>query len=85
MNAPRPEASDNDTQANLGKFSRIASGGTFVMSGVIPGSSSDAFPPSRITDLEVELNDEDEFLLSWTAPGNDYDTGKGNIFFPMLG
>lgn len=89
MNAPRPEASDNDTQTNLGKFSRIASGGSFVMSGVpvnpAPGNSSDFFPPSRITDLEAKLNDEDEFLLSWTAPGNDYDKGKGNIFFPMLG
>lgn len=84
MNAPRPEASDNDTQANLGKFSRIASGGSFVMSGVVSGTS-DAFPPSRITDLDAKLNDEDEFHFSWTAPGNDYDKGKGNIFFPMLG
>ncbi|XP_058032882.1 calcium-activated chloride channel regulator 1-like [Ahaetulla prasina] len=80
MNAPRPEASDNDTQANLGKFSRIASGGTFVMSGVTSGSPSDAFPPSRITDLEVKLNDEDDFLLSWTAPGNDYDKGKAEKY-----
>ncbi|KAL7984944.1 hypothetical protein Chor_003514 [Crotalus horridus] len=80
MNAPRPEASDNDTQTNLGKFSRIASGGSFVMSGVVPGSSLDAFPPSRITDLEAKLNDEDEFLLSWTAPGNDYDKGKAEKY-----
>ncbi|KAK9404090.1 epithelial chloride channel protein-like [Crotalus adamanteus] len=80
MNAPRPEASDNDTQTNLGKFSRIASGGSFVMSGVIPGSSLDAFPPSRITDLDAKLNDEDEFLLSWTAPGNDYDKGKAEKY-----
>ncbi|XP_070605135.1 calcium-activated chloride channel regulator 4 [Erythrolamprus reginae] len=80
MNAPRPESSDNDTQPSLGKFSRIASGGTFVMSGVTPGSSSDVFPPSRITDLEAKLNDEDYFLLSWTAPGNDYDTGKAEKY-----
>ncbi|XP_032073794.1 calcium-activated chloride channel regulator 1-like [Thamnophis elegans] len=80
MNAPRPEASDNDTQANLGKFSRIASGGSFVMSGVTPGNPSDVFPPSRITDLEAELNDEDEFLLSWTAPGNDYDIGTAEKY-----
>uniref|UniRef100_A0A8C5SSK5 Chloride channel accessory 1 n=1 Tax=Laticauda laticaudata TaxID=8630 RepID=A0A8C5SSK5_LATLA len=80
MNAPRPEASDNDTQANLGKFNRIASGGTFVMSGVPSGNTSDAFPPSRITDLEVKLNDENDFLLSWTAPGNDYDKGKAEKY-----
>ncbi|KAM3840700.1 calcium-activated chloride channel regulator 4 [Vipera latastei] len=79
MNAPRPEASDNDTQANLGKFSRIASGGSFVMSGVVPGTS-DAFPPSRITDLDAKLNDEDEFHFSWTAPGNDYDKGKAEKY-----
>ncbi|XP_070797176.1 calcium-activated chloride channel regulator 4 [Pituophis catenifer annectens] len=80
MNAPRPEASDNETQANLGKFSRIASGGSFVMTGVTSGSPSDVFPPSRITDLEVKLNDEDDFLLSWTAPGNDYDKGKAEKY-----
>ncbi|XP_039176965.1 calcium-activated chloride channel regulator 1-like isoform X1 [Crotalus tigris] len=79
MNAPRPEASDNDTQTNLGKFSRIASGGSFVMSGVHK-NSSDVFPPSRITDLDAKLNDEDEFLLSWTAPGNDYDKGKAEKY-----
>ncbi|KAM6458584.1 calcium-activated chloride channel regulator 1-like [Liasis olivaceus] len=80
MNAPRPEGSDNDTQANLGKFNRIASGGSFVMSGVTSGSPLDVFPPSRVTDLEVKLSDEDEFLLSWTAPGNDYDKGKAEKY-----
>ncbi|KAG8132609.1 putative Calcium-activated chloride channel regulator 1 protein [Naja naja] len=80
MNAPRPEASDNDTQANLGNFNRITSGGSFVMTGVPPGNTADAFPPSRITDLEVKLNDEDDFLLSWTAPGNDYDKGKAEKY-----
>ncbi|XP_063154284.1 calcium-activated chloride channel regulator 1-like [Candoia aspera] len=79
MNEPRPEASDNDTQANLGKFSRIASGGSFVMSGV-PPNPPDHFPPSRVTDLEVKLNGEDGFLLSWTAPGNDYDKGKAEKY-----
>uniref|UniRef100_A0A670YA91 Chloride channel accessory 1 n=1 Tax=Pseudonaja textilis TaxID=8673 RepID=A0A670YA91_PSETE len=80
MNAPRPEASDNDTQANLGKFNRIATGGSFVMSGVPSGNIPDAFPPSRITDLEVKLNDENDFLLSWTAPGNNYDKGKAEKY-----
>ncbi|XP_053101851.1 calcium-activated chloride channel regulator 1-like [Hemicordylus capensis] len=80
MNPPRPEASNDEIQANLGSFSRIASGGSFVMAGV-PASPKDVFPPGKITDLEVELvNDTDEFLLSWTASGNDYDTGKAEKY-----
>ncbi|XP_053101853.1 calcium-activated chloride channel regulator 1-like [Hemicordylus capensis] len=75
-NAPRPKASDDVIPANLGNFNRIASGGSFVMAGV-PTSPKDVFPPVKITDLEVELvDDAEEFFLSWTAPGNDYDTGK---------
>ncbi|XP_061489543.1 calcium-activated chloride channel regulator 1-like [Rhineura floridana] len=82
MNAPRPEVSEDEIQADLGNFSRVASGGSFVVAGVPPaGSPSDVFPPCRITDLEVELaDDDDEFLLSWTAPGNDYDTGKAERY-----
>ncbi|XP_053101852.1 calcium-activated chloride channel regulator 1-like [Hemicordylus capensis] len=80
MNPPRPEASDDEIQANLGSFSRIASGGSFVMAGV-PPSPKDVFPPGKITDLDVELvNDTDEFLLSWTASGNDYDTGNAEKY-----
>uniref|UniRef100_A0ABM5G8N3 Calcium-activated chloride channel regulator 1-like n=1 Tax=Pogona vitticeps TaxID=103695 RepID=A0ABM5G8N3_9SAUR len=80
MNAPRPEVSEDEIQTNLGDFSRTASGGSFVMSGVPPGTPPDVFPPCKINDLEVEINDEDEFLLSWTAPGNDYDIGKAERY-----
>ncbi|KAH0618446.1 hypothetical protein JD844_017657 [Phrynosoma platyrhinos] len=76
LNEPKSEPNEDEIQANLGSFSRTASGGSFVMSGVPTGISPDVFPPSKITDLEVELNEDDEFLLSWTAPGNDYDSGK---------
>ncbi|XP_053107070.1 calcium-activated chloride channel regulator 1-like [Hemicordylus capensis] len=80
MNPPRPEVSDDKIQADLGNFSRIASGGSFVMAGV-PANPKDVFPPGKITDLEVELvGDAGEFLLSWTAPGNDYDTGKAERY-----
>lgn len=81
MNTPRPEVSEDEIQPDLGNFSRIASGGSFVLTGAPPSSSSppDVFPPCQITDLEVQLED-DEFLLSWTAPGNDYDIGKGMTF-----
>ncbi|KAF7234719.1 Calcium-activated chloride channel regulator 1, partial [Varanus komodoensis] len=75
MNAPRPEPSPDDMEAQLGRFSRTASGGSFVMSGV-PAVPTDVFPPCQITDLEVQLDDDDQFLLSWTAPGDDYDLGQ---------
>ncbi|XP_062992750.1 calcium-activated chloride channel regulator 1-like isoform X2 [Elgaria multicarinata webbii] len=80
MNPPRPEPSEDDIEANLGKFSRTASGGSFVMANVPPGNPPDIFPPCKITDLEVELKDDDEFLLSWTAPGGDYDEGKAERY-----
>nr|XP_060628644.1 calcium-activated chloride channel regulator 1-like [Anolis sagrei ordinatus] len=80
LNAPKPEPSEDDIQANLGSFSRTTSGGSFVMTGVPPGIPPDVFPPSKITDLEVELNEDDVFLLSWTAPGNDYDSGKAERY-----
>ncbi|XP_015272193.1 PREDICTED: epithelial chloride channel protein-like [Gekko japonicus] len=78
MNTPRPEVSEDEIQPDIGNFSRIASGGSFVLAGAPPSGSSpppDVFPPCKITDLEAQLED-DEFLLSWTAPGNDYDIGK---------
>ncbi|XP_008107509.3 calcium-activated chloride channel regulator 1 [Anolis carolinensis] len=80
LNAPKPEPSEDDIQTDLGSFSRTTSGGSFVMSGVPPGVPPDVFPPSKITDLEVELNEDDEFLLSWTAPGNDYDSGTAERY-----
>uniref|UniRef100_A0A8D0GNN3 Uncharacterized protein n=1 Tax=Sphenodon punctatus TaxID=8508 RepID=A0A8D0GNN3_SPHPU len=76
MNAPRPEVTDADIQANLGSFSRIASGGSFVVAGAPPAGSviPDTFPPSRITDLQAQL-ENDTIYLSWTAPGGNYDVG----------
>lgn len=47
-----------------------------MVTGVPTVIPSDVFPPSKITDLQVELNDNG-FFLSWTAPGDDYDSGKG--------
>ncbi|XP_077189222.1 calcium-activated chloride channel regulator 1-like [Paroedura picta] len=81
MNTPRPEVSEDDIQTNLGNFSRVASGGSFILAGAPPSSSSptDVFPPCAITDLEALLED-DEFFLSWTAPGNDYDIGKAERY-----
>uniref|UniRef100_G1KAC3 VWFA domain-containing protein n=1 Tax=Anolis carolinensis TaxID=28377 RepID=G1KAC3_ANOCA len=80
LNPPRPHPREDEIQANVGNFSRTASGGSFVTTGVPPGNPPDVFPPCKITDLEVELSKDKEFLLSWTAPGNDYDMGKAERY-----
>ncbi|XP_072854001.2 calcium-activated chloride channel regulator 4 [Pogona vitticeps] len=80
MNALRPEVSEEEIQADIEDFSRTTSGGSFAMSGVPAGNLKDVFPPCAITDLEVEPVDEGEFLLSWTAPGDDYDSGKAERY-----
>ena len=60
----------------LENFSRTASGGAFVMSNVPIGPLPDQYPPNRITDLQATLDGE-EISLTWTAPGDDYDVGRG--------
>lgn len=78
LNPPRPEPSEDVVQANPGNFSRVTSGGSVIVSNVPPGNFLDVFPPSKITDLDVvPVDDGDAFLLSWTAPGNDYNVGTG--------
>ncbi|XP_066480669.1 calcium-activated chloride channel regulator 1-like [Tiliqua scincoides] len=85
MNAPRPEPSEDELQTNLGNFSRAASGGSFVVTNVpsVPpsGTLPDVFPPCKITDLEaIPVDDAEEFILLWTAPGNDYDVGTAEKY-----
>uniref|UniRef100_A0A8C3SCJ6 VWFA domain-containing protein n=1 Tax=Chelydra serpentina TaxID=8475 RepID=A0A8C3SCJ6_CHESE len=78
MNAPRPEVSDEEIQAKLGSFNRVATGGSFVVENVPSGGTTDVFPPCKITDLEAQFA-EDKIHLSWTAPGNDLDVGQGKV------
>ncbi|XP_054333760.1 calcium-activated chloride channel regulator 4 isoform X4 [Pongo pygmaeus] len=73
-NLPRPET-DEDTQTTLEDFSRTASGGAFVVSQVPSLPLPDQYPPSQITDLDATVH-EDEIILTWTAPGDDFDVGK---------
>ncbi|XP_003411158.1 calcium-activated chloride channel regulator 4 [Loxodonta africana] len=72
-NPPRPEI--NDTQTISESFSRTASGGAFVISNITSNSLPDLYPPSQITDLDANPN-EDQITLTWTAPGDDFDVGK---------
>lgn len=67
---------DEDAQTTLESFTRTASGGAFVVSNISTLPLPDLYPPSQITDLEATLNG-DEINLTWTAPGDNFDVGKG--------
>ncbi|KAM9129918.1 calcium-activated chloride channel regulator 1-like [Pangshura tecta] len=79
MNAPRPEPSDEQIQAKLGSFNRVATGGSFVVKNVPFGGFTDVFPPCKITDLEAQF-EEDKIHLSWTAPRNDLNEGQADRY-----
>ncbi|XP_034635971.1 calcium-activated chloride channel regulator 1-like [Trachemys scripta elegans] len=79
MNAPRPEPSNEEIQANVGSFNRVATGGSFVVKNVPSGGIIDVFPPCKITDLEAQF-EEDKIHLSWTAPGNNLDEGQADRY-----
>uniref|UniRef100_A0A5F8H5E7 Calcium-activated chloride channel regulator 1 n=1 Tax=Monodelphis domestica TaxID=13616 RepID=A0A5F8H5E7_MONDO len=78
MNPPKPEISEDENQANMQSFSRTSSGGSFIVSN-IPTTVPDVFPPNRIIDLEANVED-DHINLTWTAPGDDFDTGRAEEY-----
>lgn len=47
-----------------------------MVSQVPPLPFIDLYPPSQIRDLDATLHG-DEIHLTWTAPGDDFDIGKG--------
>ncbi|XP_061489542.1 calcium-activated chloride channel regulator 2-like isoform X2 [Rhineura floridana] len=75
MNAPRPLMNSEDMQIRSGGFSRVASGGSFTVSGVPAVPYKDVFPPCKIIDLDARAED-DRVILTWTAPGDDFDQGQ---------
>ncbi|XP_062436932.1 calcium-activated chloride channel regulator 1-like [Rhea pennata] len=77
MNAPRPELADEEIQAQLGSFSRIATS-SFVLNDVSPGISP-SFPPCKITDLDAYI-DNKTIILTWTAPGGVLDSGQADHY-----
>lgn len=79
LNPPRPDVNDDMAEAEVEDFSRLSSGGSFIVSGAPPaGSHTHVFPPGKITDLEAKFKG-DQIQLSWTAPGNVLDKGKGKF------
>ncbi|GAB5575233.1 calcium-activated chloride channel regulator 1-like [Prionailurus iriomotensis] len=80
LNPPRPDVNDDMAEAEVEDFSRLSSGGSFIVSGAPPaGSHTHVFPPGKITDLEAKFKG-DQIQLSWTAPGNVLDKGKANSY-----
>ncbi|XP_003784228.1 calcium-activated chloride channel regulator 1-like [Otolemur garnettii] len=80
LNPPRPEVEDDMAEAKVENFTRVTSGGSFIVSGVPPsGNHADVFPPGKITDLEAKFKN-DHIQLSWTAPGKVLDKGKADRY-----
>ncbi|XP_075837278.1 calcium-activated chloride channel regulator 3A-1-like [Microtus pennsylvanicus] len=78
MNPPRPEIQEAETPVE--DFSRVASGGSFTVSGAPPGGNhANVFPPCKVTDLEAEF-EGDHIHLTWTAPGKVLDKGKASTY-----
>lgn len=75
MNPSRPPAIKSDIQVRRGGFHRTAVGESFIISAVPMGPHA-VFPPCEIIDLVARIGD-DKVILSWTAPGNDFDKGRG--------
>ncbi|XP_067323156.1 calcium-activated chloride channel regulator 1-like [Anolis sagrei] len=80
LNPPRPVRNVTDTSLGIGGFNRVVSGGSFVITDIPAGGTSDVFPPNKITDLEVIFNKDNEFVLSWTAPGDNFDSGQADRY-----
>ena len=78
-NPPRPEINKDDLQGKQVCFSRTSSGGSFVASNVPKAPIPDLFPPCQITDLKAKLQGDHLINLTWTAPGDDYDHGRGEL------
>ncbi|XP_030062589.1 calcium-activated chloride channel regulator 2 [Microcaecilia unicolor] len=79
MNPPKPSIIDSEGQVKVGGFSRTTTGGTFLVTEVPQRYLTDMFPPCKIIDLDVKT-EEDNFLLSWTAPGDNYDQGNATSY-----
>jgi len=66
----------------LGAFARHAVAGAIVISPV-GKRRRDAYPPSRIIDLRLKsvkkAADFGQIVLSWTAPGDDFNVGRGKL------
>ncbi|XP_044158052.1 calcium-activated chloride channel regulator 1-like isoform X1 [Bufo gargarizans] len=79
MNPPKPLIATEVLSSNE-PFSRIYFLGSLKVTNVSEETvHEDVFPPCKITDLEARL-ENDHIVLSWTAPGDDYDQGSASMY-----
>ncbi|XP_064594338.1 calcium-activated chloride channel regulator 1-like [Liolophura sinensis] len=65
---------DTGSRQQMEDFQRVTSAGSFKLENFTEGI--DAFPPGKVTDLQVSVDDaREEVTLSWTATGADLDQG----------
>ncbi|XP_056384058.1 calcium-activated chloride channel regulator 1-like [Hyla sarda] len=84
MNPPKPLFSSEGLSFNE-PFSRIHFLGSFTVTDVPENTEEeDVFPPCKIFDLEARL-ENDHVVLSWTAPGDDYDQGSASSYDIRIG
>ncbi|XP_066480668.1 calcium-activated chloride channel regulator 1-like [Tiliqua scincoides] len=77
LNPPKPVYNKTKTASN---FVRIHQGGSFIVTNS-PPPGVDLYPPNKIRDLKaMPVNNGDEFHLTWTAPGDDYDSGTAERY-----
>ncbi|XP_009984004.1 PREDICTED: epithelial chloride channel protein-like [Tauraco erythrolophus] len=76
MNAPGPKFADKEIQVKLGCFSRISTSSLIVNT---EEDSAPAYPPCKVTDLHAHIQNK-TIVLSWTAPGGDFDNGKADHY-----
>ncbi|XP_073499253.1 calcium-activated chloride channel regulator 3A-1-like [Phyllobates terribilis] len=75
MNPPKPLI-NSKLLSSEESFSRILFLGSFKVTNVFEHTvNKDVFPPCKIIDLEAKL-ENDHVVLSWTAPGDNYDQGS---------
>jgi hypothetical protein len=65
-----------------GAFHRLVAGPAFYLGRGVP-LTADLSPPNRVLDLRLVAAHNDSLTvdLAWTAPGGDYDFGKGETRF----
>uniref|UniRef100_UPI00358E1A79 calcium-activated chloride channel regulator 3A-1-like isoform X2 n=1 Tax=Myxine glutinosa TaxID=7769 RepID=UPI00358E1A79 len=64
---------------STGDFSRTQSGESFIIS-IPPGAPTDIFPPNRIIDLNASEQKIGLVELTWTAPGDNADSGQASRY-----
>ncbi|XP_073427614.1 calcium-activated chloride channel regulator 3A-1-like isoform X1 [Dendrobates tinctorius] len=79
MNPPKPII-NSKVLSSKESFSRILFLGSFKVTNVFEHTvNKDIFPPCKIIDLEAKV-ENDHVVLSWTAPGDNYDQGSASSY-----